>query len=156
MLKLTYQFLLQFVQQLCVYVMKAAYYVDNKASKVEHDRFHDHDEHGEDENEDGPPDLDSVNVNLQQIYFGQLVIECPQCEYETEEVGMGMTTIERPETDEQGLPEMIQIGIVSYPCGHTVHGPALLDDVAKVLNAKELGHLTPKMIQNLQESFVED
>ena len=149
---------LQMVRIVLARINSVLYWADNKISDVEHDRYHthDHDDDDQEDDEDGPPkSLGEVSVALQQVYFGQLVIQCPACEYETEEVGMGLSTIEHDETDENGLPEMIQIGIVCYPCGHTVHGPALLDSVARVLNAKEEGHLTPKMIIALQEEIAE-
>jgi hypothetical protein len=113
----------------------------------------------DEEDEDGPPtNPSSMSVMLQQVYFGQIVVECPACAYETEEVGMGIGTVEEPFEDDDesiekkmGLPNMLQVGVILYPCGHSIHSPELTDKVVKILNAKESGKLTPAMVSNLSD-----
>jgi hypothetical protein len=153
--------LLRIIRRICVTIFSGIYWVDEKVSEYEvrenrRERHDNSDYHHHDVDPDGPADLSNVEVALQQVYFGQIVVECPQCSYETEEVGMGITTIEHVYEDDDddkdsGLPNMVQMGIIVYPCGHLVHSPHLTDKVIGILNARDLGHLKPEMIKDLSE-----
>jgi hypothetical protein len=153
------RFLIGIARLLMIRAFNCIYWLDEKLPDF-NPLHHDLGEIDEGDDEDGPPSDPSImSIHMQQVYFGQVVVECPACSYETEEVGMGVGTVEMPfdEDDDSieknmGLPNMLQVGVILYPCGHSVHSPDLTDKVFRILNAKESGKLTPAMVTNLSDS----
>jgi len=95
----------------------------------------------------------SITAEMQSVYMGNAVISCPQCSEPTEEVLMGLATLEDSEEErgEDGLPNMIQMGVISFPCGDTFCSACFTNKVANILNAKEEGRLQLSMLINLVE-----
>lgn len=95
----------------------------------------------------------AVEVLFYPIDFGMLGIDCPNCNAECTGVFVGMTTVEdeyEPETVD-GLANLVQMGVVQYPCGHIFVSPCLTDKIARILNDRENNELRLEAFVNLIE-----
>ena len=92
-----------------------------------------------------------TGVIFHPVYFGMLTISCPRCDTECGGVFLAMTTLEDDDPDQEigELPNMMQVGVVAYPCGDLFATPCLTEKVAKILNAREEGKLRVSMFHNL-------
>lgn len=91
----------------------------------------------------------AVDVVFFPISFGMVAIDCPGCHVSFGGVSVGLTTAESEEPSEDGLPNLMQMGVVAYPCGHVFGSPCLTDKVARILNARDEDSLRLGMFHNL-------
>lgn len=99
------------------------------------------------------PDSQAVEVMFYPILFGMLTIDCPTCDHESGGVFVGLTTLEDEENPVtiEGLPNLRQMGVIAYPCGHIFCSACLTDKVARIINARERDELRVSMFTNLIE-----
>jgi hypothetical protein len=92
---------------------------------------------------------DTLPVTLHYIHLGDLSIQCPQCGTEVDQLATALGTIEDRESDNGDFNDLASIGIISFPCGHIFYSQCLTNKVAKILNAEEIGKLSPNLFNNL-------
>jgi hypothetical protein len=93
-------------------------------------------------------------VNMHSIHFGDLSIPCPVCDLEIDNILIGMGTLEDDQSEDGPVNELYPIGIIYFACGHYAHSMCLVDKVARLLNAEEIGQLRPEMFDKLMECSV--
>jgi hypothetical protein len=108
-------------------------------------------EHQEAEEFDKTVSPDTISTNLSAIHLGDLSVPCPICRTEVDVLHVGMSVLEDRQTETGDLNELLSIGVVVYPCGHVTYSPLLSDKVASILNAEEIGRLSPSLFMNLGE-----
>jgi hypothetical protein len=99
---------------------------------------------------------DTAHIGLKQINFGDISIPCPKCGNEADTVLVGMGTVENREEEEGDFNDLRTIGVICYPCRHSFYAPYLVDPVANILNAEEIGVLHPDLFDKIHVGAGDD
>lgn len=91
----------------------------------------------------------AVPIQLNFVNFGDLEMECPQCNTLSNEIAIGIGLAEDKESGEGEINDIQSIGVVTYPCGHAIYSRCLTDKIAIILNEGDKGHLFPEMFAHL-------
>jgi hypothetical protein len=110
-------------------------------------------EHQEAEEHDKRVPSDVLQVQLHDIHFGDLSVPCPVCDTEVDVLHIGLSMLEDRNTQDGEFNDLLAIGVIVYPCGHAFHHPKLSDRVATILNAEELGRLSPSLFADLSDVY---
>ena len=99
---------------------------------------------------------DVTEIDIHHIGLGDLWLQCPGCDSESNQVLVGIGTLEDREGESDSIhPDMnvndlYTAGVIVFPgCGHMFHSSCLVNKVASILDAEESGHLRPGMFDNL-------
>jgi hypothetical protein len=92
---------------------------------------------------------ENAQVDMHPIHLGDLSIPCPLCDTEVDLIQVGMGSVEDRDSGEGDFNEVVQLGVIYYLCGHVIYSPCLVDKVATILNAEDIGKLAPKLFDDL-------